>query len=101
MTDTMNVLLLLANGAITGVSCIRLLCYRRLGARFCRGKSLLAYALILATGTVSLRCFCGLYHGHVDLGEFALNCVLALAIFRVRGNVAGLFRPMRETGYEI
>ncbi|WP_293029329.1 phage holin family protein [Pandoraea sp.] len=96
MTDATNALLLLLNGLVTGASCLRLLCYRRLGATFCRGKSLLAYALIVTTGTVSLRCFFGLYHGEVDFAEFAINVVLAVAIFRVRGNVAGLFRPARH-----
>lgn len=101
MSDFIHTMLLLSNGVITGASCVRLLCYRRLGASFQRGKSLLAYALIIATGTVSLRCLFGLYHGPIDFAEFATNVVMAIAIFRARGNAAGLFRlaPTEQVAY--
>ncbi|AOY00088.1 phage holin family protein [Jeongeupia sp. USM3] len=85
-------ILLTINALICAAACLRLITYRRDGARHRVLISMLAYVLIVATGTVALRTLLGLYHAPVDPSEVVINAVLCFAVFGVRGNVAELFR---------
>ncbi|TJZ75565.1 phage holin family protein [Chitiniphilus eburneus] len=85
-------LLLIINAVACAATCLRLLTYRRAGARHRPLYAWLAYVLIVATGTVALRTLLGVYPAAVDPSEVAINIVLCIAVFGVRGNVAELFR---------
>lgn len=86
----LQILLLIANGLSCGLMSARMLTYRRNGARFNRSASLLAYLLIIATGTVAIRIAFGEYVV-IDPAETLLNITLCVAVFRARGNVSQLF----------
>ncbi|MFQ0831240.1 phage holin family protein [Serratia fonticola] len=93
--NNFEVLLAILNGVSCGFMSARMLVYRRNGAKFNRGASLLAYLLIVASGTVAIRIAFGEYK-IVDPAETLLNLVLCVAVLRVRGNVAQLFYGMKS-----
>lgn len=87
--------LTLVNGAMCGVICVRLLCYRREGAKYKRWASLLAYLMIVATGSVAIRIALGQYRA-VEFSECLLNIVLCISVLTARGNVCDILRaPLR------
>lgn len=90
MTQT---LLLYTNALICGAIFLRLLSWNRRGARYRFGMSLLAYAMMVGSGSVALSIFFGLYEIPVEWTEVLLNGVLCAAVFAARGNVSCLFRP--------
>lgn len=85
-------ILLTINALICTATCLRLITFNRDGARHRPFIAWLAYVLIVATGSVPLRMLLGLYHIPVEPSEVAINAVLCIAIFGVRGNVAELIR---------
>ncbi|WP_374419481.1 phage holin family protein [Chromobacterium sp.] len=89
--------LTLLNGAMCGATCLRLLSYRRQGARYKRWASLLAYLMIVASGSVAIRIALGQYRA-IDFSECLLNIVLCLAVFSARGNVCDLLRAPPRAG---
>ncbi|MBI2382334.1 MAG: phage holin family protein [Gammaproteobacteria bacterium] len=71
---------------------LRLFLYRRVGAAHRPLASFTAYAVIVAAGSVPLLTLLG----RADLAgipQAALNAVLCLSVFAVRGNIVELFRP--------
>ncbi|WP_029987501.1 MULTISPECIES: phage holin family protein [unclassified Serratia (in: enterobacteria)] len=91
----LQILLAFANGLSCGLMCTRMLTYRRNGAKFNRSASLLAYLLIIASGTVAIRIAFSEYR-IIDPAETLLNLVLCMAVFRARGNVSQLFYGERS-----
>lgn len=87
--NTLDLLLLL----ICAASCLRLLTYRRRGARFRRHISALAYLLILLTGGLALA----LLTGQITAADIHPLCMLALSLLTAAtwytgGNVSHLMR---------
>lgn len=87
---------LIANGTACAITCMRLLMYRRKGARYRRMASAVAYALALATGAVAIRTLYGTYQYPVDPSELLINIVLCAAMLASRGNVMALLSPRRS-----
>lgn len=87
---SLQILLAILNGLSCGLMSARMLAYRRNGAKFSRSASLLAYLLIIASGTVAIRIAFGEYKV-IDPAETLLNITLCVAVFRARGNVSQLF----------
>ena len=78
---------------VSAACCLRLLAYRRRGARFRRHISALAYLLILLTGGLSLA----LLTGQIAAADihplcFLALCMLTAATWYTGGNVAHLIR---------
>jgi len=69
---------------------LRLLCYRRGLANHRLHISLVAWLLIVATGTRSLELLLGL--GHASFGETVIALILCCLAHRTQGNVAQLIR---------
>lgn len=90
MTQTV---LLYANAMFCAATFLRLLTFRRAGSRFRWGMSLLAYALMVASGSVALSVFLGVYEIPVEWTEVLFNGVVCVAAFTAKGNVSCLFRP--------
>lgn len=67
-------------------STVRLLLYRRNGARFRRGMSWIAYLLVVGTGGQALDVL--VLHEHVTIWQSVVSLLLAVLIFRAQGNVA-------------
>ncbi len=67
-------------------SAVRLLLYRRNGARFRRGMSWLAYLLIVGTGGQALDVL--VQHEQVTLWQTVVALLLAVLVYRAQGNVA-------------
>jgi len=81
---------------ICAAGCLRLLFYRRGGARFKRHFSILAYLLILLTGGLALA----LATGQINAANVHPVAMLALslltgAVYHARGNIAYLIRMTR------
>ncbi len=55
----------------------------------------LAYVLIVVCGVTVIRTVTGIYTGPVDLSEVVLKGILLLMIWRLRGNLNGLFHSYR------
>jgi uncharacterized membrane protein len=82
--------------AICAASCLRLLFYRRSGARFKRHISIVAYLLILLTGGLALA----LLTGRIAATDIHPLVILALAlltaaVYYARGNIAHIIRMTR------
>ena len=71
-------------------TCLRLLCYRRGLANHRMHISLVAWLLIVATGTSALEILLGLRHP--SFGETAVALILSYLAHRTQGNVAQLIR---------
>ncbi|NBJ34455.1 phage holin family protein [Serratia fonticola] len=92
---SVQILLMVVNGVSCGLMCARMLGYRRNGAKFSRSASLIAYLLIIASGTVAIRIAFSEYR-IIDPAETLLNLVLCVDVFRARGNVSQLFYGERQ-----
>lgn len=68
----------------------RLICYRREGARYRPGMAWIAYALVVCTGGQVLDVLTS--HATVTLWQAGIAVVLALLVWRARGNVAAIVR---------
>lgn len=83
-------------GAICGAICIRIAIYRREGARYRAGVSWLAYALAAATGCEWLSILLAALFAKPTpaVSPFLLIVLLVLAVlvYRARGNVARILR---------
>jgi hypothetical protein len=86
---------MIVNGLSCGLMSARIIGYRRNGAKFSRSASLLAYLIIIASGTVAIRIAFGEYVV-IDPTETLLNVTLCIAVFRARGNVSHLFYGERS-----
>lgn len=83
-------LLLFATNAVT---CVRLLVYRRAGARYRWFVSAAAWLLIASTGTTALSVMLGLYPpDDIHLGDLGISIVLCALSLAARGNVATILR---------
>ena len=71
-------------------TCAQLLCYRRGVANYRLQVSVVAWLLIVFTGTRALEILLG--HGHISIGDSGLAFTLALLVYRAQGNVATLLR---------
>ncbi|MBN4667211.1 phage holin family protein [Pandoraea nosoerga] len=79
------------NAVLCAVIALRLMMFRRASGSHRPWASRLAYALILATGSVPIRAIFGA-PPPVDVTSLAINAVLCIAVLAVRGNVVDLFR---------
>lgn len=86
------------NGAACAITCIAILMYRRNGARYRLWASVLAYALVIATGAVAIRTGYGTYDQPVDPSELCVNFVLCVSMIVSRGNVTALVSPRKIFG---
>lgn len=81
---------------ICGAICVRIVSYRRAGARYRVAVSLLAYVLAAATGCYSLSItLTALYGKHAaPVSPFLLVILLVVLVlvYRARGNVATVMR---------
>lgn len=78
----------------------RLICYRRKGARYRPGMSAIAYLLAVFTGGQGLDVLIrqgqyGPWAGGVSLWQLGIAVLLAILVFRARGNVAAIGKPAR------
>jgi len=71
--------------------CVRLVTFRRAGARYRLWVSLLAYLLAASTGCQALASFLGMYQVHSPF-ILAVLAVLCVLVFRAQGNVASIVR---------
>ncbi|MHA7847131.1 phage holin family protein [Serratia sp. D1N4] len=85
----------LINAVVCAVIAIRLLTFRRDGGEYVRWGAYLAYCLILATGSVTIRIAMGAYEGTTDPAELFINAVLCVMVLRAKGNVVQLFKARR------
>jgi hypothetical protein len=86
MTKYLTVLALLSYAS----TCIRLLCYRRGRANYRIHISLVAWVLIVATGTRALEILFS--HDQVSFGQAAIAISLCYLVHRAQGNVANIIR---------
>lgn len=78
----------------------RLICYRRKCARYRPGMSAIAYLLAVFTGGQGLDVLIrqgqyGPWAGGVSLWQLGIAVLLAILVFRARGNVAAIGKPAR------
>lgn len=88
-------MLLYINALLCAATCLRLIAYNRNGATHKPAIAWLAYVLIVATGSVTIRTFLGVYEIPVDPSEVVINSALCFATFCARGNVAALISITR------
>ena len=86
MTKTLTLLALLSYAS----TCVRLLCYRRGLANHRVHISLVAWLLIVATGTSALEILFD--HGRASFGEAGIALTLCYLVHRAQGNVANIIR---------
>lgn len=86
----MNALALL-NVALCTVIALRLMLFRRASGSHRPWASRLAYALVIATGSVPIRAIFGAPPA-TDWASLAITSVLCVEILAARGNVVDLFR---------
>jgi hypothetical protein len=89
MTNTLTMLALFSYAS----SCLRLLCYRRGLANHRLHISVVAWFLIVATGTSALEIL--LDHGRASFGEAGIALTLCYLVHRAQGNVANIIRNMQ------
>ncbi|MNL67954.1 hypothetical protein D3C87_1926040 [compost metagenome] len=82
-----------------GTAC-RLMCYRRKGAKYRPGMSAIAYLMAVFTGGQGLDVLIrqgqlGYWAGGVSLWQLGIAVLLAILVFRARGNVAAIGKPAR------
>ena len=88
--DHLLALLLFAANLIT---CLRLLLYRRAGARYRPLVSVAAWLLIASTGSTALAIALGQYPPqHIHIGDLGVSLVLCVLSLTARGNVAAILR---------
>lgn len=89
MAHLFAILLLAANAT----TCLRLLMYRRAGARYRPLVSACAWLLIASTGSTALGVLLGMYPAHhIHLGDVGISLVLCVLSLTARGNVAAILR---------
>ena len=78
--------------SICGAICLRIAAYRREGARYRPGVSVLAYLLCMGTGCFALTVFLDVLRGHgtesVSPWLLIILVVVLALVYRARGNVA-------------
>ncbi|MCY1296494.1 putative 3TM holin [compost metagenome] len=82
-----------AAASICAAICVRIVCYRREGARYRLGVSALAYLLAVGTGCYSLTVTIDVLRGYasnhaVSPWLLLVLLVVAILIYRAKGNVA-------------
>ncbi|MFC0228063.1 phage holin family protein [Serratia aquatilis] len=80
------------NAVVCTVTFVRLFLFNRNGAEFALWGGLLAWGLMFATGSVSIRILLGAYEGTTDPAELFINVVLCLLVLCAKGNVVKLFK---------
>lgn len=90
LVSTFTLIAVLANLATAG----RLICYRRGCARYRLGISLLAYILIVCSGGQALDALFN--HNPVTAWEAGFAAVIAVLVWRARGNVACIVRVVHD-----
>lgn len=90
LVSTFTLIAVLANVATAG----RLICYRRGCARFRRGVSLLAYIMIVCSGGQALDALFN--HNPATPWEAGFAAVIAVLVWRARGNVACIVRVAHD-----
>lgn len=78
------------NAVVCGLICLRVIFYRRRGSTHRPIASAIAYFVVLASGTVTLRAMLGNLP-EPSLPDTALHLVLCLAVFATGGNVSAIF----------
>lgn len=86
--------LLIANVLTCTAIVIRLMFFRKQGARHNWWASWLAYLLILAYASVPFRFFFH-YYSSTHWAAVIINLIVCAAVFRSRGNVAQLLHVLR------
>lgn len=71
---------------------LRLACYRRCGARYRPGMSVVAYLMFVFTGGQALDVV--IRHSAVSPWQLGLAILLAVLVYRARGNVANIGKPV-------
>ncbi|WP_028534427.1 phage holin family protein [Paludibacterium yongneupense] len=84
--------LMLVNAIVCTLLAMRLLFFRRKGARWRPRAALLAYFIIVAAASVPIGLLLGSGSDTTTLPQLVLNTVLCVAVFAVDGNVSELFR---------
>ncbi len=79
------------------LTCVRLLFYRRAGARYRWHMSALAWLLIVSTGSTALDILLGRFpSGTAHWGQVGITVVLCALTFAARGNVADIIRTHHD-----
>jgi len=69
---------------------VRLMCFRRRGARYRRGMSWIAYLLVVGTGGQALDVL--VRHEPVTVWQAVVALLIAILVYRAQGNVACIVR---------
>jgi type IV secretory pathway VirB2 component (pilin) len=72
------------------ITCMQLLCYRRGYANYRIHISLVAWLLIVFTGTCALEILLGM--AHTSFGQAGIAFTLCVLVYRAQGNVANIIR---------
>ncbi|EOI3539373.1 phage holin family protein [Cronobacter sakazakii] len=86
--------LVLTNVATCSAIVLRLMLFRKPGARHRWWASWLAYLIILAYASVPFR-YAFDFYVHTHWASVIINLIICAAVFRARGNVARLFQVVR------
>ena len=86
----MNKLLMLIAVLSYATTCLRLLCYRRGYANYRIHISLVAWLLIVFTGTCALEIVLGT--ARTSFGQAGIAFTLCVLVYRAQGNVANIIR---------
>lgn len=93
----LNQLIALVLFAANLITCLRLLSYRRSGARYRPLVSIAAWMLIVGTGSTALGIVLGRYPAsHIHLGDLCISIVLCVLSLTARGNVADILRTNHD-----
>ncbi|MCY1442434.1 putative 3TM holin [compost metagenome] len=95
----------LAAASVCAAICMRIACYRREGARYRVGVSLLAYLLAVGTGCFSLTVVIDVLRGYAHLHTVSpwlllVLMVVAILIYRAKGNVARIISEAPWNGVD-
>jgi len=88
----LNDYLLIVDAVTCAVITVRMLLYRRNGARHRPVASFFAWLLIVASASVTIRVLTGDYI-YANWSETLINAALCIAVIASRGNVMILARP--------
>ncbi|MDF2010027.1 phage holin family protein [Klebsiella quasivariicola] len=83
------------NAVVCGGIAIRVLLFRRDGARHRWWGGWLAYLLIVAASSVPIRTFYG-YYVPADWAEIFIKSVFLAALIKTKGNVVQIFKITRS-----
>lgn len=93
MEHLLALLMCLANA----ITCVRLVLYKRAGARYRLLISVAAWVLIVSTGGTALGVALGLYpSSHIHFGDLGIALVLCALSLAARGDVAAILRISHE-----